>query len=1391
MEHDTSDILGHKTMPVVKQHQRASFFPFSITGALFTSFLLYGIYLVGNKLRRRFLQWREQSYKLATRRRHGIPDSDLRPFNVAYADAMNRAREEENRKAKPRPAALRPNLTAPVQHEPQVEQSLRQRQGVPQRSDPGMRSTVVPVPGRYTTTPFEPRIPAAETSAASDSNHHSRQNNFPHINGFVQRSGINREGGLYDISDVENVSDGEGKKRALDAEADEEHEAKKTRVEGDDLIDGDEDAEFEDMSPPKRGSKRGIQDEADSEEPSPFKKSRGKRARKVSEGKHQPVDDNMDVDDEEADQVAELKSTATRGKKRDRTEAGSTFGGDDEDSAAEDDELEGDSKPRRHRKRRTVAKRKSEATYFRGKQRSKDGLQDDVSDASSGSGRGSPDRRAARKSRKSRRHSHLDRRDRERRDDKSDVSMDESTVSTRSKVRSIGDEWESNGVKYKIGPNGQRLRQALVKKARHKFVMPKDSQHPDRDVNLQVYVESWLTEEEYAEAKAQHLLAWQDPLPETPTQENGKLSLNITQSNIASPQGLPAAAGKNLLWSQSTSSTPTMSPASQSPVAAETPSEFGRQRSFRHSLAGTPVGLPLSASVSSFAQSQLNSQVPTVKRIASNARATSLSGGSPVPAGPGSPGLSDSTNVATSKAAGTKTPHKVFSKWEKQELEAQAMMKIREATKKKEMEKEAKLKEAAAEKLRLEKEKLEKERLDKEKAEKERQAKEKEAAEKAKAASATSGTTPAPPQITVTAPSGGPSVPNGFFTQPAAAAAKTDASSPFSFKPAASSTPTTATNGTAAATPAAQPPSTSSFSFGPAGNTNAPKPGSFSFGPTSGAAPASTAAAGGEQKKDEAAGAGAASGAGGSLFSRLGGQTNAGEAPKTQAGSGQPMFSFPGAAKSEGGGASTQPANPFGAAAASNAAGSSAGAGGATSAPKFSFNIPKSSTPTPSTSNPGAGAPNNAAASKPTSAFPSSSLSGALGAGTSGEAQKTTTNAGGPMFNFKPPATPSSGAGTTPTAGTTGTNSTTPVAAPKFSFGQTGGSAAQSPFGQAAAQQQQQGQAQQAQGKEGEKKPIFGSGGGFGGTGSSGSNPFGSTSTTSTPSAFGSATSNTGSNPNPFGGATSGSTPSAFGATSAFGNANANSSSNSTPAFGNSNAASPFGNTNATSAFGNTNSNSTSAFGNTTGASAFGGNKTPAFGSGSGSTGSPFGATPAQTSNIFGGGSTSTTTDNKPATPAAGGETKPTFGGFGTQSNGTTSTPATNNGINTTTPKFSFGITSTPSTTPAPASSNNPLGGAAGGGSTTPAGTPAAASSGGGFAFNFNQQQKSGGATNGFGVTGTTTPQGSPFGAAAAGGPSIFGGGGSATNGTGTNGTNTNTNVFGGGVFGAAAPKAS
>ena len=58
-----------------------------------------------------------------------------------------------------------------------------------------------------------------------------------------------------------------------------------------------------------------------------------------------------------------------------------------------------------------------------------------------------------------------------------------------------------------------------------------------------------------------------------------------------------------------------------------------------------------------------------------------------VTASPGH-GLSDSASAT----GGSRTPVKVFSKWEKQELEARAMLKIREANRRKEMEREAKLK---------------------------------------------------------------------------------------------------------------------------------------------------------------------------------------------------------------------------------------------------------------------------------------------------------------------------------------------------------------------------------------------------------------------------------------------------------------------------------------------------------------------------------------------------------------------------------------------------------------------------------------------------------------------------------------------------------------------------
>ncbi|PPQ72777.1 hypothetical protein CVT24_012803 [Panaeolus cyanescens] len=796
MASDSSDILGQQTMPILKG-DRTSTSPFSVFRSLVILVVLVVIYVVGNRLRRSILLWREESYKLATRRRHGIPDSDLRPFNVAYSEAMTRARDEEKRRH-----------AASSQFRPQP--TLRQRDGRSEdnsqtsqrfiRSETTSRSTAVPLPGSY----YTPTPDTRPQPTAGRSNPNLASNNALHrpaaahstINGISKP--LYRQPAYTQV--LVSRSEHDLRKRSLD-ENEDEHEMKKTRVDEEELVDSD--------SKPfrqNRGSKRGVQEEDEEEEYSDeflgSKKARGKRARKLSlNNRLYSTDQDMDIDDEEADEVSELRPSL-RGKKRDRAEAGSTFGGDDEESEPEVDTSKA---RRRHRKRRTVAKRKSEVTYARGKKREREGELDNSDLASEDDS--APEKSSSRK-RRGRRSSHKDDEDRLSR---SDISMDDSTVSTRSKIRNIGDEWESNGVKYKIGPNGQRLRQALVKKARHKFVMPKDSQHPDRDANLQVCIECWLTEEEYRDAKAQHLLAWQDSPKKA--EETEKLTVDVSQEKVRPPQG---TSGKSLLWSTSTSTTPTLSPSSYSPAALLPTSPF------------------------------LNSQVPTVRRISTTSRTISLSSSYNA-----SPKLTDSTN-------GPLHPnHKVFSKWEKQELEAQAMMKIRELNRKKEQEKKE----------------------EKEKAEKQEQELRAKLEERSKvpAVPSISIVPPEPPKPAANpsaAASGDSSIPKLFAPPPASTGSTTStaqgttASSNIFGKPpqppAASSTPSqptglslptaasataTTTNGSTAQAPkpafSFPAPVTSST---PAQDTTSKPTSSFSFAPASSAPKVSSAPASEPQK---------------------------------------------------------------------------------------------------------------------------------------------------------------------------------------------------------------------------------------------------------------------------------------------------------------------------------------------------------------------------------------------------------------------------------------------------------------------------------------------------------------------------------------------------------------
>ncbi|KAG9127362.1 hypothetical protein FRC07_014658 [Ceratobasidium sp. 392] len=76
--------------------------------------------------------------------------------------------------------------------------------------------------------------------------------------------------------------------------------------------------------------------------------------------------------------------------------------------------------------------------------------------------------------------------------------------------RRIGQKWTANGQEYMVGANGERLRFTTVKESRKRYYMPKDSKHADNLHMVEVFVEKWLNEEQYAKAKADGLLAWQE-----------------------------------------------------------------------------------------------------------------------------------------------------------------------------------------------------------------------------------------------------------------------------------------------------------------------------------------------------------------------------------------------------------------------------------------------------------------------------------------------------------------------------------------------------------------------------------------------------------------------------------------------------------------------------------------------------------------------------------------------------------------------------------------------------------------------------------------------------------------------------------------------------------------
>ncbi|KAH6914669.1 hypothetical protein BKA70DRAFT_552551 [Coprinopsis sp. MPI-PUGE-AT-0042] len=968
-EHE--DILGQPTLPIVPKETGGSYF--TVTKSIFALIVLLGLYVVGMRIRREVLIWREKAYKLENRRRHGIPDTDRRPFNVAYA-AARRDREEANTSQKPKRA-----LSRPVQQQQQIDS--REPQGLTNRSN---RLASVAVPGAfvpaYLATPAPrdsmaaPSMPSPSRSAHTDLSSHKRT-----ISAST-RSWRHEAESDYNTHDLTSEGD-----ITRDAVYGGDSSPQK-------MSDIDEDMEWvpsNNHHHKRSAAKRPYADGEDlgSDEDEGV---REKRQRKVSldhsvtmvdvgNGRMEVDEDEYDDDDDE-DEVPEI-TWPTVGSKRGRADAASTFG--------DDSENEDDTKSlRRHRKKRQMGSRRHSSIggIFDSKKRGREDDEPTPSEAGT----------VPRRSKKN----------------KKGVPEDAelwsiSSSGRRPRKRQIGEEWESNGIRYKIGPNGQRLRQALVKKARSKFTMPKDSNHPDRNANLEVYVETWLSEAEYKEAKDGRLLAWQ---------EAAKYASNETENlalDTSTARSTPSRPGKNLLW-QSTNNTPLGSPiVPGSPL--DSPSDI---TSIRPKGVRTPGRYSMGVATRA---NPFEKPAASTRRIVSTSLANSISG----PANTTSTSLADKTNGKEGGDAAYVRPRNL-SKWEKQEVEAQAIARLR-ALKQAESD--------AAEKEKKEKERVEKERL--EKAERDR--KEKEAA-----AAAAAAPPPKIPTITVTQPSTDSTKPaassGGFSFRPAPSTngtAATPASTPSTSTPAAPTSnlfgpPKTATP----ATPQAEAPKPSGglFNFKPAAPaapsapaasstpTAATAPSGFSFAPPSSSTPASTTAPSnlfGPQsgdKKDQS------QQPAGGFFSKPAGTTATPAASTPAAPSG---FSFGPAPSTSGAAPASTPA----------AAASTTTAPSAAKGFNFAFGPSKSS--------------------EPPAAPARSSLAGALGSGAAPQpaASAPSTSGGAPasgsgsnsLFSFK-----TTGA-TTPAASTPAAGTTAQGSKSGFAFNAAGGAGSGSAFGPARA----------------------------------------------------------------------------------------------------------------------------------------------------------------------------------------------------------------------------------------------------------------------------------------------------------------------------------------------------
>ncbi|EPQ58963.1 hypothetical protein GLOTRDRAFT_135964, partial [Gloeophyllum trabeum ATCC 11539] len=686
--YDTSDILASRARPAVRPTPTVTppVVPssFSLFRLSWLAALALIAWLVILQLKVYLNNWQDKHYRLSMRRRHGIPDDDHRPFNVAYAAArqMRLSSGESTPEAQslPRPREnfrpIRVESTDSLRYRQRPAQAVQSYQSA-QRSHLRNDGSTLANDG----ISYIPKLPARAREVIVDNELVKEPASPP-----IPQSSRIQTVRFADDREARPSADKVSRKRGLDDEADVEV-SKRTRTGGREVIDVD-DRMDEDL-PQKRGSKRGPSPEED-EGYSSRQEGREKRIRRVSADKNAETEELMDTDD------------VPRGKKRDRGEAGSTFGGDD---YLDLDDLTGS-----RRRRRRMEKQRSDV-QLRGTKRDRDSSTDEeLEELLEAAG-------APRKDRVAKKQRAKGALAEEEEGDQSLIAyVDDEPVSVDPlcKGRKIGEEWEENGEHYKVGPNGQRLRQALVKKSRTRFPgMPVDSMHPDKRAAWDVFVEKWLSEEEYKEAEARHDLAWQ----ETPAGTPRTLYLD-EDGNILDTPG-----NKSLLWA--------------SQFKEESPVKPG---SLKQSVA-----------------------------VISNNNNNNGSKGSPFASSQrGAPGRRIASVYATATATQDSTPteatptKKTLSKWEKQDLEAAAVQRMRK--------KEQEIREAEERKKAEEQRKRDEEQRKREEEQRKKEEEQKKVGSAPAQSSAspfampkppTSGesSAPAPPAITFTAPSGDSSKP--------------------------------------------------------------------------------------------------------------------------------------------------------------------------------------------------------------------------------------------------------------------------------------------------------------------------------------------------------------------------------------------------------------------------------------------------------------------------------------------------------------------------------------------------------------------------------------------------------------------------------------------------------